>query len=210
MTNVFAENSDYWTYKDGIPSILQGYVEVLEKRSSALDLGCGGGRLARGLLKYFDSVTGIDCCHDLIKAASELNPEIRYVAGHFNYHKTWIALGLFDLIISNCAIRKDYCNIKDVIKFTLSHLNPGGVLLLRIQSYNDLATVLPAKNRTMLYAKEELIQFGYVQSEIFRQNFSSSSYLKESIAKINMSTDNMLYDLRPIRQYYVLKIVKPN
>lgn len=46
--------------------------------ASALDLGCGVGRLSRALAARFESVVGVDVSDEMVRRAAELNPAERH------------------------------------------------------------------------------------------------------------------------------------
>ena len=51
-------------------------------RGTALDFGCGVGRLSQALTKYFEQVAGVDISHTMIAKAKEVDhgpARIRYV-----------------------------------------------------------------------------------------------------------------------------------
>jgi SAM-dependent methyltransferase len=48
-------------------------LERMDQRDSALDFGCGAGRLTQGLATYFAHVTGVDISSSMIDAARRLN-----------------------------------------------------------------------------------------------------------------------------------------
>jgi SAM-dependent methyltransferase len=47
--------------------------ERLEQRESALDFGCGAGRLTQGLASYYTHVTGVDVSKSMLETARRLN-----------------------------------------------------------------------------------------------------------------------------------------
>jgi len=49
--------------------------EIAVDTDTALDFGCGVGRLSQGLLPYFDSVCGVDVAPTMISLAQELNKD---------------------------------------------------------------------------------------------------------------------------------------
>ena len=52
------------------------------RRGTALDFGCGLGRLTRALAEYFDSVWGVDVSRKMVDLADRLNrggPRLRFL-----------------------------------------------------------------------------------------------------------------------------------
>ena len=167
--SVFDKHAPYWLKKTGVPQSLQQELDPLSgKGLKVLDLGCGGGRLAKSILPSFGSVSGIDNSADLLDRAKKENPEINYACGNFQSPQVWQNLGMFDVIVSNCAIRKDYCgNLSAVVENCYNHLNENGMVILRIQAFEDLNTVLPADLRKEVFYNENelksiLSQFSFV------------------------------------------------
>ena len=81
--------------------------ELPVHRCSALDFGCGVGRLTRALATRFDECVGVDVSHEMVRRAEALNPEkpgLRFVVSHGDhlgdYHD-----GSFDLIVSMSVLQ---------------------------------------------------------------------------------------------------------
>jgi 2-polyprenyl-3-methyl-5-hydroxy-6-metoxy-1,4-benzoquinol methylase len=207
----FDSESPYWLKKDAIPKSLQNIKLLTGKR--ILDLGCGGGRLIKSLSNTQSSLHGIDASPELIKLAKLENPEINYICGNFQSPATWSNIGIFDAIISNCSLRKDYCsNLARVAKLCKEHLSKEGKLILRVQAFEDLESILPAGLRQNLFYNEKEIRnhlsiFGKIKidHEIYKQKFSSEEYLRKFLARINIKYNGPIKDLNPERHYYITK-----
>ena len=61
---------------DTISLLVETFAPIASKR--ILDLGCGGGQLARALSKQGARVTGIDPAEQAIEAARQAAPEARF------------------------------------------------------------------------------------------------------------------------------------
>jgi trans-aconitate methyltransferase len=179
-----------------------------------LDLGCGGGRIAA----CFDDaiVHGLDNSKHLLQEARQKNPQINFICGDFQSPEVWQQIPPLDLIISNCAIRKDYCpNLADVMRLCHSKLSPNGTLLLRIESVFDMSEVLPKHLReSLFYSNEELIEclkmFKIdIKEEAFRQKFSSVEYMKKFLERIQLDSINIKC-LNPTRRYLIVHAEKSN
>ena len=213
MQSVFDQHSKYWLKKSNIPSSMEPELApYLNKGLKVLDLGCGGGRLAKSLLPYFQSVSGLDGSQELVTQASQENPNISFICGNFQSPSAWKNLGVFDMIISNCALRKDYCgDPANVFSLCKQHLK--SVLILRIQGVNDLSTVLPLELRNNLfYNEQEIYQAlkGFdvkIKHENYHQKFSNESYFRKFLERINIPFKGAVKDLNPIRQYYIVKAI---
>jgi len=211
--NTFDQHKAYWTNKSGMPSAL---VEWLPPTSGLqiLDLGCGGGRIAA----CFENATvhGLDNSKHLLQEARQKNPKINFICGDFQSPEVWHQIPSLDLIISNCAIRKDYCpNLVDVMRLCHSKLSQNGTLLLRIESVFDMSEVLPKYLReSLFYSKEELVEclkmFKIdIKEEAFRQKFSSVEYMKKFLERIQLDSVNIKC-LNPTRRYLIVRAEKSN
>lgn len=196
----------YWLNKHNIPTGLLPAINRVQSRNSALDIGCGGGRLAAELIASFMVVYGMDRDENLVRKAAVKHPNIEFICGDFSSISAWITLGCFDLIVSNCAIRKDYCpNLRLLSQHCLQH---GGTIAFRIQGVDDLATVLPETlRRNVFFSKDELLEAfpGFsITEEKFHQSFSTEEYFHTFLDRINIPFRGRVKDLRPLRCYYIL------
>lgn len=210
MTSVFDEHKAYWAKKSGMPSSLVDWLPPTDGLQ-ILDLGCGGGRLAATFENAV--VYGIDCSSELL-AEAQRYPHLRLFAGDVQSPEVWKKIGPLDLIVSNCAIRKDYTpNLSDVARHCFDKLRPGGLLLMRIEAVSDLSEVLPRSVReTLFFNKDELLEHLNMfrvecRDEAFRQKFSSVTYLNQFLARIQIQPV-AAKNLNPTRRYYVIRAEK--
>ena len=108
---------------------------VSPRRDSALDFGCGVGRLAQGLCDEFDSVAGVDISSSMIEHARNYNRHGERCQYHVN---TTDDLALFEdatfnFVYTNIALQHSppqaSCNyIAEFFRI----LKPGGVALFQI------------------------------------------------------------------------------
>lgn len=211
--NTFDQHKAYWAKKSGMPSVL---VEHIPPTSGLqiLDLGCGGGRIAA----CFDdaSVYGLDNSSHLLQEARQKHPRIKFVCGDFQSPEVWSQIPPLDLIISNCAIRKDYCpNLANVMRLCHAKLSPKGTMVLRIESLFDMSEILTEQLRkSLFYSREELAQclkmFKFdIREETFRQKFSSVAYMSKFLERIQLDATNVKC-LNPTRRYFVVCAEKSN
>ena len=109
------------------------YVDLIMRRArieprTILDLGCGGGKTAYHLSRYFQ-VTGLDLSAPMLQNARQLNPEVEFIKGDMRS----IELGrLFDAVFINDAVAhmKTSHDLRAVFRTAWRHLRPGGVMLV--------------------------------------------------------------------------------
>ena len=90
----FDREAGYWLQKQGLPERLAAAVAPwLDRGLSALDLGCGGGRIAVALRQRMARVVGVDAAKELVEQAAAAHPEVRFVHGDCLLDATWRALG---------------------------------------------------------------------------------------------------------------------
>lgn len=103
----------------------------------ALDIGCGIGRMDRGLAEMFAEVWGLDVSSEMIKKAKELNqnfPAIKFVKGN-GIDLQQFQDDYFDFVFSYITFQHipEKKIIKNYFKETYRVLKPGGLfkILLR-------------------------------------------------------------------------------
>ena len=185
--DIFKEqNDDYWIKKNNVPRSLYKAIKVyFDKDLISLDLGCAGARLSRSMKNHFKLIYAVDKSESLVKKSSLINPEINFVCGDFGDQRTWKLMNQrFDLIVSDCAIRKDYVDLKKLLALCRDNLNKDGRIILRIQGVNDLGNILSKDYRsTIFYSEKELKELAgifkkvEIQTESYTQKFSNEKYL---------------------------------
>jgi trans-aconitate methyltransferase len=211
---VFDQHPEYWTKKSGIPKGLQRHLPLLTEQSRICDVGCAGGRIAGSLP---GSVYAIDYSKELLKEAQRRYPGVSFIAGDFQKAQTWSGLTNLDLIISNCAIRKDYsAHLKHFGECCHEALGDNGIILLRVQNVTDLSDVLSKSVRERLFYDEKGLLVGLnmfhwtVERESYRQFFSTPGYVLDFLKKTQLPLPNEVATQRIRRDYLVLKGEKFN
>jgi trans-aconitate methyltransferase len=204
----FDREAEYWMSKRGIPTALEPAIRPwLDRGLSALDLGCGGGRLAVAIAPQMGRVVGVDAAAELLQQAATAHPSIHFVRGDCLLDATWNALGgPFDLIASNCSIRRDYTpDLHRLAQLCHAHLAPGGGIALRIQGDQDLASLLPQSVRSaLLYSKDEVARAfaGFadlaIATDEYRQRFSGEAYLRTFLARIGLPSERITVKSRGV------------
>ena len=79
-----AEVANFYMHRPEYPKqVFDKLVEVSPGRSGLLDIGCGTGKIARGLARVFDRVTGIDASIEMLRVGAKL-------AGDEAQNLTWV------------------------------------------------------------------------------------------------------------------------
>lgn len=189
---VFDENKEYWAKKSTIPAALAEIIPD-EPDLQILDLGCGGGRIALFLSNKAKAIYGMDYSKELLLEAKKINCKLQPICADFSSKGAWQSLPQLDLIVSNCAIRKDYCpDLKLITSSCYDRLKNGGKIALRVQSDKDLSEILSSDVRSLFYSKKEiednLRQFKNVsiKEESYKQRFSSIDYLNQFLKRIQL------------------------
>jgi SAM-dependent methyltransferase len=107
------------------------------RRRSALDFGCGAGRLTQALANYFDGVVGVDISTSMLALAERVNQQgdrCRYVLNRVSNLAIFDS-GTFDLIYSRLVLqhlppRLERAYLHEMLRV----LSPGGLLVFQLPS----------------------------------------------------------------------------
>ena len=208
------QNDDYWIKKNNVPrSLYQAIKPYFDKNLISLDLGCAGARLSRSMRNHFKLICAVDRSESLITKSSLINPDINFICVDFGDLRTWKLMNQkFDLIVSDCAIRKDYVNLKYLLGLCRDNLNKDGRIILRIQGINDLGNILNKDYRsTIFYSEKELKELtslfknAEIQIESYVQKFSNEQYLQDFLRKIDIYQE-FSDNTNAVRQYYLVTL----
>lgn len=120
---------------------------------SALDFGCGLGRLTRALAAEFDTCIGVDISPLMVAAAEKLNAESRNCEFVVNNEDSLrlFASQRFDMIYGSIVLQ--HVPDKDVIRTYVAEfcriLSPGGLLVFQLPS--DIPLIYRFQVRRRLY-----------------------------------------------------------
>ena len=144
------------TGKREIDSLMKSAEEMglPRQRQSALDFGCGVGRMARSLASHFESYTGVDISEPMIAQAREWNQDCtrcRFVlntAGDLQAFES----GSVDLIYSRFVLQHlpSQPLVQAYLRDFIRMLKPGGLLVFQLPSRIGLLHRLQPRRR--LYA----------------------------------------------------------
>ncbi len=106
-------------------------------RHTALDFGCGVGRLTQALAQYFDIVHGVDISPPMLELAETLNRQGDRCRFHLNPNPdlSLFADATFDFVYSNITLQHippRYA--RGYIREFLRVLKPGGVAVFQVPS----------------------------------------------------------------------------
>jgi SAM-dependent methyltransferase len=112
-----------------------GQLSVPARRRSALDFGCGVGRLTQALADHFDGVVGVDVSTSMLALAERLNrhgTRCRYVLNSVS-NLAIFESGTFDLIYSRLVLQHLPPRLeKGYLGEMLRVLAPGGLLVFQL------------------------------------------------------------------------------
>jgi SAM-dependent methyltransferase len=110
-------------------------------RGSALDFGCGVGRVTQALAEYFDRVVGVDVAPSMISEARRLNvnaPNLSFVVNRAP-HLRQFQSGAFDCIY--CRLVLQHLRPRVVRRYIpelIRVLAPGGILMFQLPGGTDV------------------------------------------------------------------------
>lgn len=115
---------------------------IPQPTGTALDFGCGIGRLSRALCEHFEEVHGVDIAESMIKMAREKNPYPDKCHYHLN-EKPDLSLfedGKFDLVLTFIVLQHMSPEFaRGYLKEFARVLKQGGLLLFQLPSAAPLS-----------------------------------------------------------------------
>jgi SAM-dependent methyltransferase len=106
---------------------LQRAIELTLPHGSALDVGCGVGRLSRLLAEAGLTVTGVDVSAEMIRIATGRHPNIRFIHADF---PTWQRATEYDLVVAwDSLFHVPPDGQSEATDRLCDALAPGGILL---------------------------------------------------------------------------------
>ena len=128
-----------------------------KNKGTALDFGCGAGRLTRALSYYFDRSTGVDVSETMIAKARELNQDRTQCTFQVNDTDDLAVFSsnYFDLIFTILVLQHvpSVSLIKGYIKEFARCLKPGGILVFQLPAYIPFYKRIQPRRRLFNFLK---------------------------------------------------------
>lgn len=163
------------------------------KFNTAMDFGCGIGRLSQALCKYFDKVYGIDISNTMIKQAKKFNKYKDRCIYHINTKNNLRIFtdNSFDFIYSNIVLQHNKpIDSESYIREFIRTLKPHGLLVFQIPS-SQLSSNKKLKPLSMSGFKAKIS----LNSPI-KKLYNDSSYIfevnVENISNLKWNSENKL------------------
>lgn len=162
--------------RTGIDNILR-HIEAAKfplHRGTALDFGCGIGRLTQALAGHFEKTYGVDISPTMIAQAESYNrfgDSCKYVVNDSpDLHR--FADDMFDFVYSDAVLQHIPPEAsKAYIEEFVRVLKPGGLLAFQVPSVLRAATAEPARGTTIADAPRQAFESISIASRI--RNFFS-------------------------------------
>ena len=120
-------------------------IHVEPSLGTALDFGCGVGRVSRALSRQFKRVIGIDISQSMLKEAREQHTDFPNIAFLHNISEDLesISSSTIDLVYSNIVLQHmpPERQLQFIVEFCRV-LRPGGVAIFQTPSQHDFGTLI--------------------------------------------------------------------
>ena len=131
-----------WTYIKGVPeagrySVTAGYISLLAKNPSILDVGCGEGVLLERLGSFYSKYTGIDFSEAAISRLK--NKSFKNAEFIVSEAETYLPREKFDVIVFMESMYYFNNPLKTMLKYS-QFLNENGIII--VSMFNEKQTPL--------------------------------------------------------------------
>ena len=154
---------------------------------SALDFGCGVGRLTRALRKSFDSAVGLDISDSMIKRARELTPNCDFTL--IDGTDLPCADHQFDFVYSNVVLQhqpSEGIALSYISEF-VRVCKPSGIIVFQLPSHIPWRRRLRPRQRLYQFLK----QFGFSSRFLYGLGLCPITMLAMSEKKVISSAQKM-------------------
>ena len=146
---------------------------LCQNRGTALDFGCGVGRLTAPLAEYFDGVVGIDIASSMIERARALQGDRCQFAVHHGEDLSIYPSKSFDLVV--CLLVLQHLPTRPAVERYMAEfvriLRPGGALALQLPATVPAAPPTPSwftRRGARVRAGAELRRLGVSPQVLYR------------------------------------------
>ncbi|MGH9382722.1 MAG: class I SAM-dependent methyltransferase [Vicinamibacterales bacterium] len=158
-------------------------------RRSALDFGCGIGRLTQALAPYFDRVVGVDVSPRMLALAADFNAfpsRVSYVSNQRDDLRIF-ERATFDFIISNIVLQHVPQELAlGYLGEFLRLLTPGGILVFQLPSHRRAPDDTPPASGARAMA-DEAYQAAIAVTGVERLELEPRSQITLDVAVTNTS-----------------------
>jgi ubiquinone/menaquinone biosynthesis C-methylase UbiE len=181
----------------------------VDKNSTVLDLGCGGGRLTLSINKYVNSIIGIDFSKELISSAKKNKNANNVTFKVMDGEKLDFPKDSFDVVVSHAVLNKKMCRANIALKSAYKIIKPKGKIIIKMiystwgKEFNFSGGYNSGEIKTIL----KNIGYKKIRVKIERQKFISSNYKDiiwvRSTEAINLSPKKVFEDFfSPSKEEY--------
>lgn len=156
-----------------------------ENFKTAMDFGCGAGRLARPLCKRFEKVFGIDASTSMIETAEKLNTDykdqLKFILnqkpGLDHLHDINPDFIITLIVLQHISVPESIYYIRDMVKM----LNKGGVFVFQIPVKDIRKLSFLQKVRSTIRIRERLALIGIGKGFQMEVNVVDESVIRKTI-----------------------------
>ncbi|MCL4312836.1 MAG: class I SAM-dependent methyltransferase [Actinobacteria bacterium] len=181
-----------------------------ELSHTALDFGCGVGRVTRRLAHYFDQVVGIDISPEMIRIAKELNGELTNISFEINIRNDLSIFpdDSFDLVYSS-RVLQHLPNV-DIVKHYISEfiriVNNKGIVCFQLPA--RISWVRRYFSKRQIY--KPLRQLGFAGSTLYKIAGLHPMELitvpeNEVVLTVNLAGGNIIKTVSDEKEIYFYK-----
>lgn len=157
----------------------------IDKKSTALDFGCGAGRLSRALLNHFQKVTGVDASPTMVqignKANTDYSNQLQFVVNQSS-DLSQFKSGSFSMVFTTIVLQHiPYPQSLKFIKEFIRILEPSGLAVFQIPTEDRRQLSTWQKLKSALRIRERLALLGIGKGFHMDMHTISSNEIEEAI-----------------------------
>ncbi|WP_270889445.1 class I SAM-dependent methyltransferase [Pedococcus sp. 5OH_020] len=181
--------------------------------ASALDFGCGAGRLTQALRDHFDAVVGVDFSEPMLSRARDLDPEHRCQLVH--HEGPGLAIfpsDSFDLAYSSLVLQHiPTPHARTYLSELVRVVRPGGVVAVQVATRPDLSVkgvltrVLP--RTAMRFLQRRLLRYP-APMDMYRLSRADVDAAVNPGARVVAAWDEPMYGGHWVYTRYLVEVVR--